>query len=109
MFRGCRGLAWRAPERWNAPGRRSAPGYRESPEVPKGRCGTFGTVVRRGGRRRDGRYVGARPAGHTSRRAVAQRVSSCRLESWSLRSTAETCDSTVFTEMNNCFAISLYA
>lgn len=45
--------------------------------------------------RRDARA--ARP--QTSRRAVAQRVSSCRLLSCSLRSTAETCDSTVFTEM----------
>ncbi len=49
-----------------------------------------------------------RPA-QTRRRAVAQRVSSWRLDSWSLRSTAETCDSTVFTEMNSCLAISLYA
>ena len=32
------------------------------------------------------------------RRSAAQRVSSCRLESWSLRRTAETWLSTVFTE-----------
>ncbi|CAM5692018.1 hypothetical protein SVIOM342S_02828 [Streptomyces violaceorubidus] len=47
--------------------------------------------------------------GQTSRRAVAQRVSSCRLDSWSLRRTAETWDSTVLTEMYSCLAISLYA
>ena len=35
----------------------------------------------------------------TRRRSAAQRLSSCRLESWSLRRTADTCDSTVFTEM----------
>ncbi|CAM5515207.1 hypothetical protein SMICM304S_08207 [Streptomyces microflavus] len=35
-------------------------------------------------------------AAQARRRAVAHRVSSCRLESWSLRSTAETWDSTVF-------------
>jgi hypothetical protein len=46
---------------------------------------------------------------HTSRRAVAHRVSSCRFDSWSFLSTAETWDSTVFTEMNSCLAISLYA
>jgi hypothetical protein len=40
---------------------------------------------------------------------VAQRDSSYRLDSWSLRSTEETCVSTVFTEMNSCDAISLYA
>ncbi len=49
------------------------------------------------------------PGGQTRRRAVAQRVSSWRLESWSLRRTAETWDSTVLTEMKSCFAISLYA
>ena len=32
---------------------------------------------------------------------AAQRVSSLRLDSWSLRSTLEACDSTVFTEMNS--------
>lgn len=36
---------------------------------------------------------------HTRRRAVAHLVSSCRLESCNFRSTAETWDSTVFTEM----------
>src|SRR5690606_34037591 len=56
-----------------------------------------------------GELSGPRAAAHTSRRAVAQRVSSCRLDSWSLRSTAETWDSTVFPEMNGCLAISLYA
>ena len=35
---------------------------------------------------------------------MAQRVSSCRLESCSLRSTADTWVSTVFTEMNSCLA-----
>ncbi len=43
-----------------------------------------------------------------SRRCTAQRVSSWRLESWSLRSTAETCASTVFAEMPSWAAISLY-
>ncbi len=54
------------------------------------------------------RRPGPRP-GQTSRRAVAQRVSSCRFDSWSFLSTAETWDSTVFTEMKSCLAISLYA
>ncbi|WP_323379322.1 methyltransferase domain-containing protein [Streptomyces durbertensis] len=43
--------------------------------------------------------TGAPRGGQTRRRAVAQRVSSWRLESWSLRRTAETWDSTVLTEM----------
>lgn len=43
----------------------------------------------------------------TSLRAVAHRVSSWRLDNWSLRRTAETWDSTVFTEMKSCLAISL--
>ena len=68
---------------------------------------------------RQRRHVRGRPGIHraglsrhqaqTRRRAVAQRVSSCRLLSWSLRSTAETWLSTVFTEMKSCLAISLYA
>ena len=45
---------------------------------------------------------------HTRRRSVAQRDSSCRLESWSLRSTADTCASTVFAEIDSRCAISLY-
>jgi hypothetical protein len=58
-----------------------------------------------------GRGPASRPgrAAQTSRRAVAHRVSSWRLESCSFRSTAETWLSTVFTEMNSCLAISLYA
>src|SRR5690606_2644109 len=48
----------------------------------------------------------ARAAGQTRRRAVAQRESSWRLESWSLRSTDETWVSTVLTEMNSSLAIS---
>ena len=40
-----------------------------------------------------------RLAQSTSRRLTAQRLSSCRFESWSLRSTELTCASTVFTEM----------
>ena len=43
------------------------------------------------------------------RRSVAQRVSSWRFDSWSLRSTDDTCVSTVFTEMSSWRAISLYA
>lgn len=43
----------------------------------------------------------------TRRRAVAQRDSSCRLDSCSLRSTDDTWVSTVFTEMNSSLAISL--
>lgn len=54
-------------------------------------------------------HPGVTVTGHTSRRAVAHLVSSCRLESCNFRSTAETWDSTVFTEMNSCLAISLYA
>jgi len=37
---------------------------------------------------------------HSKRLVAAQRVSSLRLDSCSLRSTLEACDSTVFTEMN---------
>ena len=48
------------------------------------------------------------PYGSTSRRSAAQRVSSWRLESCSLRSTADTCASTVFGEMPSRWAISLY-
>ena len=44
----------------------------------------------------------------SSPRSAAQRVSSWRLESWSLRSTEETCASTVFGEMSRRSAISLY-
>jgi len=40
------------------------------------------------------------------RRAAAQRVSSCREDSWSLRSTADTCVSTVLIEMNSSEATS---
>ena len=42
------------------------------------------------------------------RRSVAQRVSSWRLLSWSLRSTADTWVSTVFTDSDSWRAISLY-
>src|SRR5690606_36945246 len=42
------------------------------------------------------------------RRPSAQAVSSCREESCSLRSTEETCVSTVLTEMNSSLATSLY-
>ena len=44
------------------------------------------------------------PAGralHSRRFVAAQRVSSLRLDSCSLRSTFDACDSTVFTEMNS--------
>ena len=51
--------------------------------------------------------LGPPVASQTSRRSAAQRVSSWRLDSWSLRSTAETCVSTVFTEMCRRSAISL--
>lgn len=44
----------------------------------------------------------------TRRRSAAQRVSSYRFESWSLRRTADTCVSTVFTEMCSSCATSLY-
>ena len=44
----------------------------------------------------------------TRRRSTAQRLSSCRLESWSLRSTADTCASTVLVEIDSRCAISLY-
>ena len=44
---------------------------------------------------------------YTMRRATAQRVSSLRLDSWSLRRTAETWVSTVLTEMNSSEAHSL--
>ena len=42
-----------------------------------------------------------------SRRSTAQRLSSCRLDSCSLRSTADTCASTVFVEIESRWAISL--
>ncbi len=44
---------------------------------------------------------------HTSRRSVAQRDSSYRLDFWVFRNTADTWVSTVLIEMNNCEAISL--
>ena len=47
-------------------------------------------------------------ARQSSRRSAAQRESSWRLESWSLRSTEDTCASTVFGEMSSRRAISLY-
>src|SRR4051812_46849105 len=43
------------------------------------------------------------------RRSLAQRASWWRLESWSLRSTDDTCVSTVFTEIPRSRATSLYA
>jgi len=43
------------------------------------------------------------------RRSAAQRVSWCRFDSCSLRSTFDACVSTVLIEMNSCAAISLYA
>ncbi|CAM5256435.1 hypothetical protein SBADM41S_11201 [Streptomyces badius] len=55
-----------------------------------------------------GRRAGQRARPQTSRRAVAQRVSSCRLESWSFRSTAETCDSHRLHRDDQMLAISLY-
>jgi hypothetical protein len=45
--------------------------------------------------------------GYTSRRSVAHLVSSWRVESWSFRSTEETCDSTVLVEMVRSRATSL--
>ena len=45
---------------------------------------------------------------YTSRCSVAHRASSCRVESWSLRSTFETWLSTVFTDRCRRAAISLY-
>ena len=44
---------------------------------------------------------------HSMRRSAAQRVSWCRLDSCSLRSTFDACVSTVLIEMNNSAAISL--
>ena len=48
------------------------------------------------------------PGGQRRRRPIAQAVSSCREDSCSLRSTEETCVSTVLTEMNSSLATSLY-
>src|SRR5690606_18796008 len=45
-------------------------------------------------------------ARHTKRRSEAHRDSSYRFDSWVLRSTLDTCVSTVFTEMNSSEAIS---
>ena len=50
----------------------------------------------------------ARPARWPSPRSAAQRVSSWRLDSCSLRSTDDTCASTVFAEISRRCAISLY-
>ena len=47
------------------------------------------------------------PAGYTSRRSAAQRDSSRRFDSCSLRSTDDTCVSTVLPEMNSSTATSL--
>jgi hypothetical protein len=46
-------------------------------------------------------------SGQTKRRSVAHLVSSWRVESWSFRSTEETCDSTVLVEMVRSRATSL--
>ena len=54
------------------------------------------------------RALDAPRSAQTSRCWVAQRVSSWRVESWSLRSTLETWLSTVFTERCSRAAISLY-
>ena len=52
--------------------------------------------------------VGATAGRHqSSLRSAAHRVSSCRDDSWSLRRTADTWVSTVFTEMNSSLATSL--
>ena len=62
-------------------------------------------------RRIDGHWRGLYAQGscrHTRRRSAAHRVSWLRLESCSLRSTAETWDSTVFTEMKRSSPISRY-
>jgi len=45
--------------------------------------------------------AGIRAAAQSRRLVAAHRVSSLRLDSWSLRSTLEAWDSTVFTEMNS--------
>ncbi len=50
---------------------------------------------------------GAIIAGQSSRRSEAHRVSSWRLDSWSLRNTLETCVSTVLIEMKSVAATSL--
>jgi sugar lactone lactonase YvrE len=57
-------------------------------------------------RHRQGRLNGSRHSSHP--RCTAQRLSSWRLESCSLRTTAETCASTVLAEMPSRRAISLY-
>src|SRR6266581_4699666 len=107
-------------------GHREVPGPRPAvPPEPVGEDGERpGDRVEHGNRRpprrqqpgpagRRGSRLNARaPRGqsfHTRRRSVAQRVSSYRLDSWSLRSTADTWVSTVFTEMWSCRAICLYA
>ena len=51
---------------------------------------------------------GRPPHRYVSRRSAAHRVSWCRVDSCSLRSTDDTCDSTVLTEMYSSRAISLY-
>src|SRR5262249_43129363 len=99
-------------------------------QLRRHRTGTTGKVEHRAGRRpqqpgqRGRRGTGTRPttagrvvpdglgvvvAGHTRRRSAAQRDNSYRLDIWSLRSTFDTCVSTVLIEMNSSFAISLYA
>ena len=68
--------------------------------LPEGRLAEAFHVVFTG---RDGAVGQDRAilARYNSRLVAAHRVSSLRLDSWSLRSTFEACDSTVFTEMNS--------
>ena len=82
-----------------------------------GRCRGGGRALRGPGhlRRVGARAAGQKQAGQqqcggagqSSRRSLAHRVSSWREDSWSLRSTLDTCVSTVLMEMNSVDATSL--
>ena len=73
-----------------------------------GVVGRLRTLGRAPGEDHGARQHGSDRCPHSSRLPIAQAVSSCRLDSCSLRSTDDTCVSTVLTEMNSSLATSLY-
>src|SRR4051794_19188429 len=81
---------------------RAGPAFRADARTADERLGPARGERRPGPRGRRGPRArrGAAEAGQRRRLVAAQRVSSLRLESCSLRSTLEAWDSTVFTEMN---------
>lgn len=83
----------------------------DSPQAAGSSASTANVPATNRARARGVHRAGARPAAgsgiYTSLRSAAQRDSACRLESCVLRSTLDTCVSTVFTEMKSSPAISL--